>query len=739
MESLGIHEMVYSAIMKCDVDIRKDLLGNIIVGGASTLFPGFADRLQKEVIALAPSTMKVRVIAPPERKYSAWIGGSILASLSTFQQMWISKEEYDESGPSVVHRKCFGGGGGDFSTTKTAAARDYGNVLNHEAASLEEVMKNSETVASSSKVVNDCGNDNNEKKAAIAAAVVVDEVPSSAVVVTQPLRSANAIRVNVGTEVSKQADIAAGDATRCSSCGCVASSRSKIDFANGGVWPCEICGTENRTDVVEEELASFVGCNYLVRAGPREQRKKLAVFCVDVSGSMASTIEAPKDLKMHHLNRATERRAALERELAQFMEQGANQQFGRANQVRYVSRLECVQAAAHDAISRQAKELPDHIPVLVTFASEVRVFHSDGSVTSKTGDALSDLDSLFAAGKSFPLDESASAAAREAALVNTLYGLEENGATALGPAMALSIGLASRAPGSSVLVLTDGLANVGLGALDGNAGRGAPEEYSVMGRLGRENGVRVSVVSMRGDDIKMEAVGSVAASTGGSVDIVDATSLQSTLESMAAPTVGTDVRLTLRCGRGVMLFDPATGESGSVLTALLPSVKRDSDAVFGYRVASDVTEGSQLFFQTEIQWTALNGDVFSRVHGQTVEATRDRARVEKSSSLAMPAVVALRECAMMASAGDQRVQEGRIVLISTMRMLQRGMASLESQQVFLSFVKQAERLDGFLRELLQRQETEKLLKIESKKDKDDYAIRNLMHAKAMTLADFWKK
>ncbi|CAO4384403.1 unnamed protein product [Caenorhabditis nigoni] len=53
------------------------------------------------------NTMKIKIIAPPERKYSVSCGGSILASLSTFQQMWISNEEYDESGPSIVHRKCF--------------------------------------------------------------------------------------------------------------------------------------------------------------------------------------------------------------------------------------------------------------------------------------------------------------------------------------------------------------------------------------------------------------------------------------------------------------------------------------------------------------------------------------------------------------------------------------------------------------------------------------------------------
>ncbi|XP_074057609.1 beta-actin-like protein 2 isoform X2 [Macrotis lagotis] len=107
IESNGIHETTFNSILKCDVDIRKDLYANTVLSGGSTMYPGIADRMQKEILALAPSTMKIKVIAPPERKYSVWIGGSILASLSTFQQMWISKQEYDESGPSIVHRKCF--------------------------------------------------------------------------------------------------------------------------------------------------------------------------------------------------------------------------------------------------------------------------------------------------------------------------------------------------------------------------------------------------------------------------------------------------------------------------------------------------------------------------------------------------------------------------------------------------------------------------------------------------------
>lgn len=85
----------------------KCLLANRLQSGGTTMYPGLPDRMKKEITALAPSSMRIKIIAPPERKYSVWIGGSILASLSTFQQMWISKQEYDESGPSIVHRKCF--------------------------------------------------------------------------------------------------------------------------------------------------------------------------------------------------------------------------------------------------------------------------------------------------------------------------------------------------------------------------------------------------------------------------------------------------------------------------------------------------------------------------------------------------------------------------------------------------------------------------------------------------------
>ena len=92
--------------MKCDVDIRKDLYANTVLSGGTTMFPGIVDRMRKELTTLAPDTMPIEIIAPPERQNFSWIGGSIVASLSTFQQMLISKKEYFEFGSSIVHRKC---------------------------------------------------------------------------------------------------------------------------------------------------------------------------------------------------------------------------------------------------------------------------------------------------------------------------------------------------------------------------------------------------------------------------------------------------------------------------------------------------------------------------------------------------------------------------------------------------------------------------------------------------------
>eukprot|EP01083_Nonionella_stella_P242506 845871_1 len=126
----GVHQMIYDAVMKCtcDAGIRRDLFSNIVIAGGNTVFNGFQERLELEMskpllkhividafarqycdirsvsedvrdLTHSYATDEYKILCPPERMYSVWIGGSVLASLVTFEDMWITKEEYDETGP----------------------------------------------------------------------------------------------------------------------------------------------------------------------------------------------------------------------------------------------------------------------------------------------------------------------------------------------------------------------------------------------------------------------------------------------------------------------------------------------------------------------------------------------------------------------------------------------------------------------------------------------------------------
>ena len=103
-EENPLDELIYRSIQNCDVDLRRDLYSNIVLSGGSTMFPGLKERLHKELTELVPETMEVKIIAPPERRYSVWIGGSILSSLKTFAKLWVTKKEYREIGPTSVYR-----------------------------------------------------------------------------------------------------------------------------------------------------------------------------------------------------------------------------------------------------------------------------------------------------------------------------------------------------------------------------------------------------------------------------------------------------------------------------------------------------------------------------------------------------------------------------------------------------------------------------------------------------------
>ena len=106
---LDLPRLVTNSVTMCDPDVRSSLYSNISIVGGNSYFLGLVERLHRELSQILPPAMRMKVHIPPslsERRFSSWIGGSILASLGSFHQMWISKQEYDESGKFIIDRKC---------------------------------------------------------------------------------------------------------------------------------------------------------------------------------------------------------------------------------------------------------------------------------------------------------------------------------------------------------------------------------------------------------------------------------------------------------------------------------------------------------------------------------------------------------------------------------------------------------------------------------------------------------
>lgn len=103
----SLTQIIHSVLTKIDEDILPFVTSNVLLSGGSSMFPNFGTRIERELNEMLPSKTKISVVSPPNRKNSAWIGGSVLVSLATFSQMWITKEEYEEVGPEIIHLKCF--------------------------------------------------------------------------------------------------------------------------------------------------------------------------------------------------------------------------------------------------------------------------------------------------------------------------------------------------------------------------------------------------------------------------------------------------------------------------------------------------------------------------------------------------------------------------------------------------------------------------------------------------------
>jgi hypothetical protein len=304
--------------------------------------------------------------------------------------------------------------------------------------------------------------------------------------------------------------------------------------------------------------------------------------------------------------------------------------------------------------------------------------------------------------------------------------MSADGNTALGPAVALSLGMVSNFPGSKIMVCTDGQANVGCGTV---SGKREPEKeatratYDKMAKMAKENTATINVLSMRGEDCCLEYLGILADVTSGVVDIVDPKDLSKIITAvMSKPVLATGVTVKVICGHNFRFTDTFSHQS----IREFGNVNADTDLTFSFSSISHFSEPKVVPFQTQIMYTRPDGAQITRTITKLIPVCSNRDEVEgKDLQSGIIAMRAIQHSASLAQQGDYK--SARANLISAMRVLQRCMKNRKQQREYINFIIQSEKLDGFMR---QAQVQESFLGTPGQSElKDDSAAKNIVQMK----------
>jgi hypothetical protein len=432
----------------------------------------------------------------------------------------------------------------------------------------------------------------------------------------------------------------AGEPKGCKQCGAMLSFLSEKNVLKDEeklIWTCEFCSEINdMTNLIDDmnEIPKKDDVTYLLelpKPKPKENNEPIIEgevssddsylsFCIDVSGSMGDSIPSKDNLRSEF------------------------------------TRLGGVKSACVETLKKLKNDEPQRCATLVTFSSEVKYYGDcsefNPSIILKD---LTNKEKILTLANNLNGDVKGIAQSH-LAIEQRIKNLRTEGSTALGPALVFSIGFAAKKPGSSIILCTDGAANVGLGAIERNPGEKTEKFYDDIADYAKERGVTVNVISMEGTDCKLALLGKVADRSNGTMSIVNPLNLGDEFKSILGNrTVATNVtaklivhhkylyirdeKLESEEGRAVDIGDKNAkealeGQKKSVETRSIGNANVDTEITFGYgiRKLKDEQKGNlkRMPFQLQITYTTQDGTKALRVYTKMLEFTTDRAEAERN-------------------------------------------------------------------------------------------------------------
>ncbi|XP_049923884.1 circularly permutated Ras protein 1 [Epinephelus moara] len=421
-------------------------------------------------------------------------------------------------------------------------------------------------------------------------------------------------------------------------CGKCSAALSCLSSIQGNVWVCEFCGCENSVSdsmkrvCVGQRRGVHSDDLYLPSQSDDDYQNledTLVVFCVDISGSMIVTTEVPSS----------------------------------SGAPKYISRLEGIQDALQRALSLLLQQSPRRRVALVTFNDEV-VIYGDGTSTPLTlrDWALVDYDHIWQQSVAYSVPHCIAETYQQ--LVQAVKNLREHGATCLGPAALASVAMASRYPGSKVILCTDGRANIGLGEMDEipslSPSHLTPYFYRQLALQSVSSGVIISVMTFEGTDCRLADVGRLADTTGGRVNIVTIGTVATEIQSASMDNIlATGATATLLAPDG--MYFPYEEENNHKLVREIGNVTKGLEITFQFAVKPEFMEvflqKDTLPFQLQLSFKTRDQDKVTRVITEQRPVTTCSRIWAGSLNMAVLGVHCAQLCASLTMEG--RVEEAQ--------------------------------------------------------------------------------
>ncbi|XP_034716753.1 circularly permutated Ras protein 1-like isoform X2 [Etheostoma cragini] len=459
----------------------------------------------------------------------------------------------------------------------------------------------------------------------------------------------NVLLVSLGKLLSEEMQTIQGEPTPCSQCGSVLESC----YVNV-VEDCYFCQPWGPTSTPSIPQCRHQDDLFLLFPNEKPQcaADALLLFCIDISGSMSTTSQRSE-----------------------------------GEQVVHRSRLEFVQEAVLQCVQRLSEQQPDKRVGLITFNYQVTM-HGNEHFTSHSlsGSELTDRDFLKEAAASFPTPPPLSQT--KDYLQRQVLGLTEGGTTALGPAALLTIAIASRQPGSKVIICTDGKANTDLGNLeeediDARTLLSSAIYYQELGEYAANQGVTVSVLSIEGTDCRLDELGRLADRTGGTVVIASPNRLHQEFEQIIENrTIATHCVVTLLLPQSLRM--KGEREAGHKGNKEVGNVDLDTEITFQFGVNEQEAEvsvpasGSSVAIQLQIRYRHRNGHRMLRVITTEREVTDNSLAALSSLSLAIIQLNSSQASAALAVRG--RFLDARREAELQMKLIERAIRQNQSSE-----------------------------------------------------------